>query len=453
MTRPPATFLSALAALALVAGCGFGDEAPREDAPDDVTAEPARARARAGTDAPATALASGRAELSPDEIEAGRLDSDWRRYAEEEARRSPAAPAADSAARTGMSTADTAAAGDRDSAAGDTTAAPGDSAAWSDISRQSVNAAVAGLPLHGDVEGPAVAKVQILLDQARFSPGIIDGRWGKNTEKAVFWFQKAHGIEPTGQVDRRTLEALQQRGGGQQVRSRRLTEADVTGPFQQLPEDVYERAEQPCLCYESLREKLSEVFHATPELLEQLNPGVDLDAVSAGDNLDVPAVDPFHMDNLPDGQYTGGGDVARIVVSDGGHYVHALDQAGNILYHFPSTLGSDYAPSPSGDFSVRSISFDPTWHYQPDLLTGVDPSEEDAVLPAGPNNAVGIVWMQLSKDHYGIHGTAAPETIGYATSHGCVRLTNWDAGFLGQRIPPGVPVEFTSVAGNRQGGA
>ena len=399
--------------IALMA-CGADD-----DGETTADADPAATiQADSGT-VVATALASGRAELDPDQLEAGRLDSTWRRYVEMDRR----------PASGGSATGDSAAAG-----------------SWDDISAQTINAPPTSLPIGGDVEGPAVARVQILLDRARFSPGIIDGRWGKNTEKAVYWFQKANGLSATGEVDQPTLDALARGASGQPVVRHSLTEGDVAGPFETLPEDVYDRAEMDCLCYESRREKLAEVFHVTPELLEQLNPGVDLETVTAGTTLDVPAVEPFHLDQLPDGKYTGGGDVARIVVSGGGHYVHALDGDGNVLYHFPSTLGSDYAPSPSGDFRVESITFDPTWHYQPDLLTGVDPSEDDAILPEGPNNAVGVVWMQLSKPHYGIHGTAAPETIGYATSHGCVRLTNWDAGFLGQRIPPGVPVEFRDVS-------
>jgi lipoprotein-anchoring transpeptidase ErfK/SrfK len=154
-------------------------------------------------------------------------------------------------------------------------------------------------------------------------------------------------------------------------------------------------------------------------------------------------VERFHVSDLPDGRYTEGGDVRRIVISVGGHYLHALDAAGNVLYHFPSTLGADYSPSPIGEYVVESITFMPDWHYQPALLPHVDPGDDDAIIPAGPNNDVGIVWMALSKPHYGIHGTRAPETIGYATSAGCVRLTNWDAAFLARRVPEGVPVEFS----------
>ncbi|HET7322107.1 MAG TPA: L,D-transpeptidase, partial [Longimicrobiaceae bacterium] len=133
------------------------------------------------------------------------------------------------------------------------------------------------------------------------------------------------------------------------------------------------------------------------------------------------------------------------------HYVNALDGSGKVLFHFPSTLGAAYSPSPTGKFHVTSITPDPKWYYQPDLLTGVPDDEEPAMIPAGPNNPVGVVWMALSAPHYGIHGTSAPETIGYATSHGCIRLTNWDAHFLSQRIDAGVPVHFRDILGAKEG--
>ncbi|MBW3553092.1 MAG: L,D-transpeptidase family protein [Gemmatimonadetes bacterium] len=426
---------------ALFAACG-GDG----DADDSNT----RAADPAGEVQSASAFASDMSRPTAEELESGRLDSAWRRWADADASERRAARGAASGARPGQtdnSTSGSSPATGRDAASrrsdGDTA-----SAGWDDISPEAVNARATGLPLGGDIAGPDVVRLQVLLDRVRFRPGIIDGRWGKNTEKAVYWFQNERDLEATGSADRQTMDRLEREAGlgDGVVVAHTLTAADVEGPFVSLPEDIYERAEKDCLCYESLREKLGEVFHTSPELLEQLNPGVDLRAVSAGDRLHVPAVEPFDPDALPDGKYEGGGPVARIVISDGGHYLHALDGDGSILYHFPTTLGSDYAPSPSGEFSVTSITFDPTWHYQPDLLTGVDPSREDAVLPPGPNNAVGIVWMQLSRPHYGIHGTAAPETIGYVTSHGCVRLTNWDAGLLGQNLPAGTEVQFRDVS-------
>jgi lipoprotein-anchoring transpeptidase ErfK/SrfK len=290
--------------------------------------------------------------------------------------------------------------------------------------------------VRGDVAGPSVLTVQILLDRALFSPGIMDGRWGKNSEKAVYWFQQREGLRRTGVVDQATFERLAQAAGSPEelVRMHTLTEEDVEGPFTSIPDDIYEKAKMDCLCYESLTEKLSETFHVSPDILARLNPDVDLNGLTAGSTIQVP--------NVRDPDAGRGATVERIVVSAAGHYVHALDAEGRILYHFPTTLGSTYDPSPTGDHRVTSVTKDPWWHYQPAILEHVDSSEPDAKIPPGPNNAVGRVWMALSIPHYGIHGTAAPETIGYVTSAGCVRLTNWDALFLSDRVSRGTAVEF-----------
>jgi lipoprotein-anchoring transpeptidase ErfK/SrfK len=387
----------------------------------------------------ATAYATGSDRMSPEELEAWRLNMDWREFVER----------------------DTTAAGD--------TVRPGVSESVDDISMESVNSGPAALPLFGDVEGPTVLRVQILLDRALFSPGVVDGRWGTNTEKAVYWLQRREGLRPTGRVDQATWERLQRLAGQPRelVRTRQVTADDVAGPFVTLPEEYYDRRDMECQCYESLAEKLAELHHTTEDLLGRLNPDVDLNAVRAGTQLNVPHVEraepaPAAPGNAAaDSPAQGAGSdtarpgtaagrspasgIARIVISDGGRYLHALDAADRIVYHFPATLGSDYSPSPTGDYRVTGIAHDPSWHYQPDLLEGVADDEPDAVLPAGPNNAVGVVWMQLSRPHYGIHGTSAPETIGYATSNGCVRLTNWDAEFLARRVNAGTPVEFRDV--------
>src|SRR5690606_10898309 len=168
------------------------------------------------------------------------------------------------------------------------------------------------------------------------------------------------------------------------------------------------------------------------------NPGINLNRLSADDPLRVPNV----RDARPDR-----GDVARLVVSGRGEYLHALDASGRILYHFPTTVGASYDPSPQGDYHVTSVTRNPSWHYQPAILEDVPDDEAEATLPPGPNNAVGRVWMALSEPHYGIHGTSAPETIGYASSAGCVRLTNWDALFLAARVGEGTPLQLRDVAG------
>jgi lipoprotein-anchoring transpeptidase ErfK/SrfK len=306
---------------------------------------------------------------------------------------------------------------------------------WDELTVERINTGPMFLPLAGDVAGPSVLRLQVLLDRALFSPGVMDGRWGVNTEKAIYWFQRREGLRATARADSVTFARLVQVAGtpGEVARRHTLTEEDVKGPFRTLPEDIYELAKQPCTCYESLREKLGELFHSTPELIAKLNPGVELNALRAGDRIWVPNVrDPAAR----------GAPVARIVVSDEGRFLHALDASGRIVYHFPSTLGSSYDPSPTGDYRVTAIREDPVWHYQPKILAHVDDDKPDALIPPGPNNAVGVVWMALSVPHYGIHGTKAPETIGYASSAGCVRLTNWDALFLARRIEPGVRVQF-----------
>lgn len=347
--------------------------------------------------------------LSQDEVEKGRLDQDWKNFVQLD-------PATEKASASNTEK-------------------------YADISMESVNTKKQYTPLSGDVSGPSVFRAQLLLDKDQSSPGIIDGKWGKNTEKAIYWFQKKEGLPANGQVDQKTYQRLVELSGSADklVTEQQLSEKDVSGPFVKIPADIYEKAKMDCMCYESLTEKLSETYHISPELLQQLNPKVKLDDLKAGDKLVAP--------NLRAADENIKKDVDRIVVSDGGHYVHALDAQGKILAHYPSTLGSDYNPSPSGEYKINSVTEKPTWHYQPKLLN--EGSGKDAMIPPGPNNAVGMVWMDLSKPHFGIHGTSAPETIGYATSHGCIRLTNWDALALGRRTKAGTSVKFTDVSGRK----
>lgn len=331
----------------------------------------------------------------------------------------------------------------------DTTGIAADTAgveSWDEITPETVNNEPMRLPLYGDAEGPSALRAQILLDRVNFSPGIIDGAWGKNTEKAVYWFQTREGLQRSGRIDRATFDRLSELAGSQPlVVEHSLTAEDVAGPFVEIPEDIYEKAELECMCYESLGEKLAELFHTSQDMLNQLNPDMDLGSLSAGDRISVP--------NVIDSGTARTGEIARLVISADGFFVHALDASDRIVYHFPSVLGSSYDPSPTGQHSVASITKEPWWHYQPAILESVPDDEPDARIPPGPNNAVGMVWMALSIEHYGIHGTSAPETIGYTTSAGCVRLTNWDALFLADRITAGTPVEFTTSGSGSGGGA
>lgn len=282
----------------------------------------------------------------------------------------------------------------------------------------------------------SVLRVQILLDRANFSPGVIDGRWGKNTEKAIFWFQHHEGLEATGFVDEDTLRRLARHGDdAAAVAFYDVRGEDLAGPFTPNPPNIYEKAKLSCLCHESPLAQIAESFRTTPALLVELNPEVDFDALQEGARILVP--------NVADrSSHEPRGEIAVILVSHSGSYTHALDNDGEILYHFPSTLGSRYSPSPVGAFHVVDIVPWPRFYYTPRLFDSVPDDRPEAVLPPGPNSPVGAVWIELSASSYGIHGTNAPETIGTATSHGCVRLTNWDAQTLAERVERGTPVVF-----------
>jgi len=302
-----------------------------------------------------------------------------------------------------------------------------------------INAAPVNVPITGDMKGPSVLRTQVLLDRAHFSVGVIDGRWGRNSAIAVWWWQRAHGLEPTGDVDQATFISLARAAENvPPVVSYTLTAGDVKGPFVVIPEDVYEQESLDCLCYESLREKLAERFHSAEDFLELLNPGVDFSQLGAGATINVPNIRPA----LPSDHR----DVAKVVVSIAGNSLNGYDAAGSLIFHAPTTVGAGYDPSPDETLKVVRIVDQPHFHYNPKLYHEVSDDAPDAHLKPGPNSPVGVVWIALSKEHYGIHGTKDPDVIGYASSHGCVRLTNWDAGELQHRIGEGVEVAFVDTS-------
>jgi lipoprotein-anchoring transpeptidase ErfK/SrfK len=260
---------------------------------------------------------------------------------------------------------------------------------------------------------PRELELQVRLDRAHFSPGEIDGAPGSNTRRALAAYRSAHQTVPPDD-------------GSPTLASYTITQEDVAGPFETIPEDMMEKSQMPALGYQTPLEKLAEMFHSSPALLQRLNPGQSFD--QAGETILAPAVTRTPLPKA-----------ASVRVDRSDASVAVLDEHGAIVARYPATMGSRHDPLPIGQWKVNGVGKNPVFHYNPDLFWDADASHSKAKLPPGPNNPVGVVWIDLSKAHYGIHGTPEPSTIGKTQSHGCIRLTNWDALELADAVAPGTP--------------
>jgi lipoprotein-anchoring transpeptidase ErfK/SrfK len=274
---------------------------------------------------------------------------------------------------------------------------------------------------------PAIVRLQILLDRAGASPGVIDGFDGENVRKAVLAFEAMHGLPADGSIDPEMIAALETTEPV--VGEYAVTAEDTAAPVAPIPDDYAEKATRDFLGYESVAEELAERFHMDIDLLAALNPGA---TYAAGEPIVVAAFGP----NLS-------GAVARIEADKSLRQVRAYDATDRLLAAYPATIGSDENPSPSGVHVVEGVAPMPTYTYNPKLNFQQGDNTEILTIPPGPNGPVGSMWIDLSEPTFGIHGTPEPSLIDKTASHGCIRLTNWDAEELSTMVKPGVTVTFT----------
>ena len=278
---------------------------------------------------------------------------------------------------------------------------------------------------------------QVLLDREGFSSGEIDGRPGTNFSRALAALQNARRIPASGQPDCDTWHALGGDHAEPSVTAYTITDDDVKGPFTaEIPRELVKQASLEALAYRSPLEMIAERFHASPALVKQLNEGV---SIAAGQQIRVPAVTPF-LDVKPSADPLA--DEATIQVTRSESALRATRADGSLVFFAPVTTGSEHDPLPIGDWKVTGLQWHPVFHYNPDLFWDAKPRDSRADIKPGPNNPVGVVWVSLTKEHYGLHGTPEPGNIGHTESHGCVRLTNWDAARLAAIVKAGTPVLF-----------
>ena len=275
-----------------------------------------------------------------------------------------------------------------------------------------------------------VMKAEILLDRARFSPGAIDGIDGDNFRKAITAYQKASGLEASGKLDQPTWDRLSADKAAP-LTTYEITAKDIKGPFtKRIPTKFEAQSKLKRLGYRTVREMLGERFHLSQTALAALNGKATFRR--RGETLQVPNLAVDH----------GTAKATRLVVDKADHSVEAFGADGKVLAFYPASIGSTEKPAPSGQFVIRRIARNPDYTYDPAYaFKGVKARKPFTIAP-GPNNPVGAVWMDLSFEGYGIHGTPDPEAIGKTQSHGCIRLTNWDALDLASQVDKDTPVSF-----------
>ena len=283
---------------------------------------------------------------------------------------------------------------------------------------------------------PVVLKAEILLDRAHAPPGVIDGRLGGNVTKAIALFQTTHGLPVDGKLSQTVWDALGGDAAAPVLGRYQITNEDVAGPFYpDLPSDYAELAKLPDTGYHNAAEMFGERFHMDKKFLQALNPGVDFGV--PGNTIVVAQVESLPLVSK----------IARIDVDKGKGQVQAFDAQNNLIVAYPATIGSDELPSPSGSYTVKGVAWHPVYSYDPKKNFQQGANTQKLTLPAGPNKLIGAAFVALSKPTYGIHGTPDPSKIDKTRSHGCVRLTNWNAQELAHIVRFGIPVNFIEKPG------
>lgn len=274
-------------------------------------------------------------------------------------------------------------------------------------------------------------KAQVLLDRAGFSVGAIDGREGDNFANALHGFQKRNALGETGKLTKETWQKLAENSEPALIEYT-ITAADLKGPFaEEIPDKYHEKAKLKRLDYTSANEMLAERFHMDRDFLETLNRGKDFDKAGTAILVANVNVKPVALAK-----------VAKIEADKGNNVVRVLAKDGTLLASYPASIGSEEKPAPSGTLKVVRVARHPTYTYDPAFkFKGVKADGKLHIAP-GPNNPVGLVWIALDQKTYGIHGTSEPTRVGKVDSHGCVRMTNWDALRLAAMVRKGTPVEF-----------